>query len=226
MVYRRRFSKKRYIRKSISKAVRAAKGAVFTYKVKKVIQRMAEHKQNEITLDSAVPYASLVPVAAGANGFNLLTAIAQGTDNSNRLGDQASGYVVVKGMIRNTSSTAANVVRLTVVTDTAQSNTISANVAPVQSNIYVNPTDLYSTEFVKQRRYNIVHRRIWNLGPSISGSGQKQFMFKIPKRILNWTAGSTAATDCSKGISYLLLEAEVASTVENTFNACTYFTDL
>lgn len=195
-------------------------------KVKKVIARAAEHKQNEITLDSAVPYGSLVPIAAGANGFNLLTALAQGTDNSNRIGDQAQGYVLVRGMVRNTSATASCVVRMTCVQDIAQSNTISANIAPVQSNIYVNSTDLFSNEFIKQRRYNVIKHKIWTLGPSVSGSASYSFSFKVPKRLLNWTAGTSAATDCSKGISYLLFESEVASIIEYTFNACTYFTDL
>lgn len=195
-------------------------------KIKKTIHRMAEHKQNEITLDSAVPYGSLVPVAAGANIFNLVTAIAQGSDNSNRIGDQVEGYVRITGMVRNTSATASVVVRMTAVTDIAQSNTISANTAPVQSNIYVNPTDLFSKELIKQRRYNIVKHKIWTLGPTVSGSASYQFSFNIPKRIMNWTAGTAAATDVAKGISYLLFESEVASVVEYTFNACTYFTDL
>lgn len=215
----------KYFRKKRIYKKRTSKKGSFAKKVNKVIARKAEHKQNESSLDT-VPYANAVPIVAGANGFNALTAIAQGTDNSNRIGDQAEGYVLVKGMIRNTSATVGCVARLTVVQDTAQSNTISANVAPVQSNIYITATDLYTNEFVKQRRYNVVKHQTWNLGPSVSGSGQIQFNFKIPKRILNWTAGSTAATDMSKGLSYLLIESEVASILEYTFNACTYFTDL
>lgn len=218
-MFRRRFKKRTFRRK-------ATKRPTLAKKVKKVIHRMAEHKQSEITLDNAVPYGSLVPVVAGANGFNLLTAIAQGSDNSNRIGDQVEGYVLVTGMVRNISATASVVVRMTTVTDIAQSNTISANIAPVQSNIYVNSTDLFSKELIKQRRYNVVKHKIWTLGPTVSGSASAHFSFRLPKRVMNWTAGTTAATDCAKGISYLLFEAEVASVVEFTFNACTYFTDL
>lgn len=186
---------------------------------------MSEHKQSEIQLGN-VPYATAVPIVAGANAFINLTTIAQGTDNSNRIGDQVEGYVHVKGMIRNTSATNSYVARLTVVTDVAQSNTISANTVPVQSNIYVNVTDLFSDELIKQRRYNIVKHRVVTLGPSISGSANYRFDFRIPKRILNWTAGTTAATDMAKGLSYILIESEAASVLQYTFNSVTYFTDL
>lgn len=215
---------KRKIRRAAGRAVAGAKRRIFTKRVKKVINRMAEHKQSEISLDT-VPYANAVPIVAGANAFIALTTLAQSTDNSGRLGDQVEGWVKIRGMVRNTTA-AACVCRLTVVQDIAQSNTISANTVPVQSNIYVTPTDLYSNEFIKQRRYNIIKHKVYNLGPVSSGSGQMQFSFKIPKRIMNWTAGTAAATDMSKGLSYLAAESEVASALEWTFNACTYFTDL
>lgn len=221
MYRRRQYSRKRTYRKARSTRSRPT----LARKVRKVISRMAEHKQSEYSQGNA-PYAATVPIVAGANAAVALVNIAQGSDNSNRIGDQVTGYTIVRGMIRNTSSTAACIARVTIIQDTAQSNTISANVAPVQSNIFVNPTDLYSQELVKQRRYNIIHKRVYNLGPSVSGSGQIQFTFKIPKRILNWTAGTTAVTDMSKGLSYILMESEIATNLQYTVEALTLFTDI
>lgn len=211
-------------RKSVNRS-RSKKSSSLSMKVKKILSRSSEHKQNEYTF-GAVPYATAVPIIAGANVFTPLSVIAQGTDNSNRIGDQVTGYVHIKGMIRNTSATNSYVARMSVVTDTAQSNTISANVVPVQSNIYVSATDLFSDEFQKQKRYNVIKRKVVNLGPSISGSANFHFNFRLPKRLLNWTAGSTAATDMSKGMSYILFESEAAAVLQYTFNAVTYFTDM
>lgn len=211
-------------RRTHRKAKSTRSRPTFAKKVAKVISRKAEHKQSELSL-SSVPYATAVPIVAGANAFINLTAIAQGTDNSNRLGDQVTGYVKITGMVRNTTAGAC-CARITILQDIAQSNTISANTVPVQSSIYVNATDLYSSEFIKQRRYNVIKHRTYNLGTVASGSGQQQFTFIVPKRVMNWTAGTTAATDMSKGISYILMESEVAATLQWTFNAVTYFTDL
>lgn len=200
-------------------------GGTLAKKIKKTIHRMAEHKQNEFSSD-AVPYGNLVPIAAGANTYINLVSIAQGSDNSNRIGDQVEGYVHVKGMVRNTSATNSYVSRMSVVVDTAQANSISSNTVPVQSNIFVTPTDLYSDEYQKQKRYNVIKKKVVNLGPSISGSASYNFNFRLPKRIMNWSAGTAAATDMSKGIPYILFEAEAASVLEYVFTAATYFTDM
>lgn len=219
MVFRRKSRKRTFHRKRKSQAKFIARIA------RKTIKRAAEHKRNELSLDLA-PYANAVPVVAGVNAFVTLCSIPQGVTNATRLADIITASLRVKGMVRNLSATDACVLRVCVVVDTAQSNLIGTNVAPINSQIFANPTDLLSHELVVQRRYNIIHNRVYNLGPSISGSGQKMFSFSIKKRKIYFSGVAAALADNSKGHPYILLECENAAQAQQAWNAVTFFTDM